>query len=205
MTGPGPACAGVAPRMLPHGPSAAPRADRREPTIATDRPGADGPLPRALADADPAARARYRRARRLAHLLDSQFDLPVLNRSVGIDAVLGFVPVIGGAVGLALSTIVIGHGLALGVRGATLVRMLGNAAVDAVISSIPGLGGVATALFKANERNVRLMTSHALDPDAVRADSRRQLLVVAVVAIAIAVVVIAAAVALIGWLVSLVI
>lgn len=160
------------------------------------------PLPPEVANADPATRSRYRQARRLSHLLDSQFEIPSLNRSFGVDAILGFIPGIGGVAGLALAGIVIAQGVGIGARGATVARMVLNTFVDAMISSVPLLGGIFAALFKANERNVRLLSTHALDPDRTRQESRKVVGIAAVGIIATVIVVLFAAIALLIWAVS---
>lgn len=162
-----------------------------------------GPLPPEVADADPLVRERYQRARQLAYLLDSRFKVPIIKRTFGVDAILALVPGIGGLAGLAMAAIVIGQGVAIGARGATVVRMLLNVGVDALIASIPLLGVPLTALFKANERNVRLLSTHALDPDRTRAESRRVVLWSVVGMLVTVVAVVIATVALLIWLVSL--
>lgn len=178
--------------QLPHDPTTPPEV----------RPG--GPLPATVADLSGRDRARFRQVRRLSRLLDSQFPLPGTDRRFGLDAVLGFIPGIGGAAGLVLSGVVIAQGIALGARGATVLRMLLNAAVDAVLNAVPVLGWVADLFFKANERNVRLLATHTLDPQRTRDESRRVVLLAGTGLVLAVVVVVAAAVAalvaLLAWL-----
>lgn len=180
------------PQTQPHDPT----------TPAIVRPG--GPLPDTVADLDGAELARFRRVRRLARVLDSQFPLPGTDRRVGVDAVVGLIPGIGGIAGLVLSAAVITQGIAIGARGATVVRMVGNAVIDAALNAIPVIGWVSDAFFKANERNVRLLATHALEPDRTQAESRRVVLLTgAGLAIAVVVVLalaVALLVALLTWL-----
>lgn len=109
---------------------------------------------------------------RLARLLDSQFRVPGTRVRFGVESVLGLVPGVGDAAGLALSTAVIVQAVRLGARGSTVARMVLNVAVDAVVGSIPLLGSVFDFVFKANNRNVALLQRHGLDPDRTRAESR---------------------------------
>lgn len=128
--------------------------------------------------------AEHRQVQDLARLLDSQFRIPGTQRRFGIDGLLGLVPGIGDAAGLALSAGVIVKAIGLGARGATVGRMVGNVAIDAVFGSVPVLGWVFDFAFKANNRNVSLLQRHELDPEGTAAESkaavRRTLVAVAV-------------------------
>lgn len=161
-------------------------------------------LPDAVAELDPQAQARYEQVRRLSHVLDSQFPLPGTDWRFGVDAVVGLIPGVGGIAGLALSSVVIAQGIAIGARGATVVRMLMNAGFDAALNAIPVLGWVSDLFFKANERNVRLLSTLALDPDRTREDSRRMVvttvLAIVVAALLLAGVAAAVVVGLLTWL-----
>jgi hypothetical protein len=117
-------------------------------------------------------RVEEAKTERLARLLDSQFRLPGTRMRFGIEGILGLVPGVGDAAGLALSSMVIVQAVHLGARGATVARMVLNVAVDAVVGSIPLLGSVFDFAFKANNRNVALLQRHGLDPDRTRAESR---------------------------------
>jgi len=104
----------------------------------------------------------------LARLLDTQFRLPGTNRRFGLDGLLGLVPGIGDAAGLALSSGVIVQAVRSGARGATVGRMVLNVALDAVVGAIPVLGSVFDFVFKANTRNVALLADHIDDPSGTR-------------------------------------
>lgn len=111
--------------------------------------------------------------RQLARVLDTQFKVPGLGWRFGVDALVGLVPGIGDAAGLALSAMVLLQAVRLGARGATVGRMVTNAALDAVVGSIPLLGSVFDFAFKANTRNVALLEQHVTDPVGTNAQSRR--------------------------------
>lgn len=107
----------------------------------------------------------------LADLLDTRFRVPGTSWRFGVDGLLGLVPGLGDAAGLVLSSAVILQAVRLGARGATVVRMVGNVAIDTVVGAIPLLGSVFDFAFKANTRNVRLLERHVVDADATRARS----------------------------------
>ena len=140
----------------------------------------------------------------LARLLDSQFRIPGTDRRFGVDWLLGLVPGIGDAAGLALSTGVIVKAIGLGARGATVGRMVMNVVIDAVFGSVPVLGWVFDFAFKANNRNVALLERHLADPSATATASSaaiRRTIIAALVALVLAVVALAA---LVIWVLSLV-
>lgn len=149
-----------------------------------------------------AAHATEARTRRLARLLDSQFGIPGTRLRFGVDAVVGLVPGIGDAAGLALSSYVILQAVGLGARGATVARMVLNVALDAVFGSVPVVGTVFDLWFKANNRNLALLERHGIDPEGTARWSRRSLrrtivgVVVGTVALALALV------ALVAWAVA---
>lgn len=95
---------------------------------------------------------------------------------------------------MALSAVVIGKAIVMGARGATVARMVGNAAVDAGLNTVPVLGYVSDLFFKANERNVRLLSTHTLEPERTKAESRRMLVLTGLAMLAAVAVTIAAAV-----------
>jgi hypothetical protein len=148
-------------------------------------------------------RADEAQTERLARLLDSQFRVPGTRLRFGVDGILGLVPGVGDAAGLALSSMVIVQAVRLGARGATVARMVLNVAIDAVVGSIPLLGSVFDFAFKANSRNVALLGRHELDPVGTAAESRRSVRRT-LVAVAVGLLVtLVAVVALITWLLAL--
>lgn len=140
--------------------------------------------------------------RRLARLLDSQFGIPGTKLRFGVDAIVGLVPGVGDAAGLALSSYVILQAVGLGARGATIARMVANVALDAVFGTVPVLGTVFDLWFKANNRNVALLERHGIDPEGTAQWSRRSLRGTIVAVVVGAVVLALALVALVAWAVA---
>ncbi|ERH13186.1 MAG: hypothetical protein J07HB67_02223 [halophilic archaeon J07HB67] len=92
----------------------------------------------------------------VAHLLDECVRLPG-GVSVGLDPLLNVVPVVGDALSAGLSLYIVGEAAYLGVPYTTVVRMLGNVAVDVVGGAVPVVGVVFDAFWRANRRNVELV------------------------------------------------
>lgn len=96
---------------------------------------------------------------RLARLMDSAITLPILGK-VGLDAVIGLVPVVGDLAGTAVSLTLIARTLRYGPPAPLVSKMLSNVVVDLVLGSIPFVGFFADIWFKANERNAELMREY---------------------------------------------
>ncbi len=99
---------------------------------------------------------------RLAHLMDSSIRLPGGFR-IGLDGIIGLVPGIGDAVGLLISSYLIGKAATLGASRPLLARMVGNVLLETGLGSIPLVGDLFDFAFKANNRNMRLLLNHQED------------------------------------------
>ena len=133
------------------------------------------------------------RLRFLAWLLDSSIPIPGTRFTVGLDALIGLVPVIGDLIGVLASSIIVVEANRLGVPRSILMRMSFNVAIEGVVGLVPFLGDLFDAGWKANQRNVRLLEQWMGEPRRVQRSSR--LLVAALVLGLIAFVVLLAALA----------
>lgn len=118
---------------------------------------------------EPAAPSRLRA---LAHLLDDSIRVPGTRMRFGVDALIGLIPGFGDAAGAAISAYLLLEAGRMGVPRPTLLRMAGNVALEAVVGTIPVLGDLFDAGWKANLRNLRLMEAHLADPRATERASR---------------------------------
>ena len=98
-----------------------------------------------------------RRARQLARLLDSAFHIPVINKKIGLDPILGAVPVAGDLVTALLSCYPIWIAYQLGFPRHIILKLVLNVMFDTAISLIPVYGDIADAFWKSNMRNVELL------------------------------------------------
>ena len=105
--------------------------------------------------------AALSRVRTISYLLDDSLPLPGTDRRIGLDPLIGLVPVAGDTVTVALSLYIVAEGANLGVPRDVLTRMLLNVAIDAGIGFIPVIGDIFDATWKANQRNVDLIERHA--------------------------------------------
>ncbi|PSP41464.1 DUF4112 domain-containing protein [Halobacteriales archaeon QH_10_70_21] len=104
--------------------------------------------------------AAVRRMRFVARLLDDSVRVPGTRLRVGLDPILGVVPGAGDAIAAALSIYIVLESARLGVPFLTLLRMIANVSLDFAVGSVPLLGTLFDAVWKANRRNLRLALSH---------------------------------------------
>jgi Domain of unknown function (DUF4112) len=112
------------------------------------------------------------RLRVLSHLFDDSLRVPGTDFRFGLDAVIGLVPGIGDATGAAMSAYLLVEAGRLGAPKATLLRMAGNVALEAIVGTIPFVGDLFDAGWKANLRNLRLLEAHLVDPGGTARASR---------------------------------
>jgi Domain of unknown function (DUF4112) len=116
-------------------------------------------------------RERLQRLRSMAWLLDNAIGLPGGFR-IGLDAIIGLIPGVGDAVGALISVYILNEARILGAPRSVLMRMSGNVLLEALVGSIPLLGDLFDAGFKANMRNIALLERYHLDPAGSRRSSR---------------------------------
>ena len=159
------------------------------------------PDPVVSVDADAATPVDLRRLRDLSHLLDDSIRVPGTEYRIGIEPLIGLLPVVGDGFGLAVSAYVFAVAARSGVPRATLARVAFVLWLDAVVGSVPVLGDLFDAYWKANLRATRLLEARLADPAGVAAD-RRYLRRLAAVAVALTLVVAAVLVTLAWWLLT---
>lgn len=105
---------------------------------------------------DTVDRSAIKRMQVVAWALDDAIRVPGTNRKVGIDPILGVLPVGGDVATALISLYIVLESARQGVERETLAAMLVNVAIDAGVGSIPALGDLFDASWKANKRNVEL-------------------------------------------------
>lgn len=101
--------------------------------------------------------ATVRRLRRFSYLMDNAIGIPGTRFRIGLDPILDAFPVVGDFLGTALSVYIVIEAARMGASRETLIQMVTNILLDAVIGFVPVLGTVADAVWKANVKNVALL------------------------------------------------
>lgn len=101
-----------------------------------------------------------RRMEMMERLLERSFIIPGTTRGVGLDAIVGLVPVIGDALAAALGAYLIWEARNLGLPKWKLWRMAGNIAFDAAVGAVPVAGDLFDFAFRSNTRNLKIVKRH---------------------------------------------
>jgi hypothetical protein len=100
------------------------------------------------------------RVEALEMLLERSFRIPGINYPIGLDAIIGLVPVLGDIVTTGLSAYMVWEARNLGLPKWKLWRMAGNVGFDALLGVVPVVGDAADVLFRSNTRNLRIIKKH---------------------------------------------
>jgi hypothetical protein len=124
------------------------RAGNRVPAFG--RGGPDAPVidPRQLAHLE-----------RLSKLLDNAVNLPIVG-GIGLDALLGLVPVAGDVTSAAIGIDLIVRAVRLGAPRAIVAQMVANVCVDLALGALPVVGDIGDVFFRANQKNMLLLRDH---------------------------------------------
>lgn len=120
----------------------------------------------------PVEREARERLNFLAWLLDSSIPVPGTRFTIGLDALIGLVPVLGDLIGVALSSFIVAQANRLGAPRALLTRMAFNVAVEGIVGVVPLLGDLFDAGWKANQKNVRLLETWLDHPHRAQRGNR---------------------------------
>jgi hypothetical protein len=107
---------------------------------------------------DPAAVRQ--RIEALEQMLERAFTVPGINRPIGLDAIVGLVPVVGDVITAAMGAYIIWEANNLGLPKWKLWRMGGNLLFDSAVGAIPVAGDVFDFVFRSNTRNLRIIKRH---------------------------------------------
>lgn len=91
----------------------------------------------------------------LAHLLDNKFGIGPFR--FGLDPIIGFVPVLGDLIPLAMSGYLLTIAVQEKVRQPIINRMILNLVADFVIGTVPVVGDVADFFYQAHMKNLQLL------------------------------------------------
>ncbi len=101
-----------------------------------------------------------RRVEALERVLENAFTVPGINRKVGLDAMVGLVPIAGDVIGAALGLYLVWEARNLGMPKWQLARMTANVGVDTMLGAIPLAGDLFDFLFRSNTRNLKIIRKH---------------------------------------------
>ena len=105
---------------------------------------------------------RIIRLKRLSERLDETFTVPGTDYKIGIESIIGAIPLVGDLIGGILSTYIMYSGIKMGASPRIIFQMAANIAIDFAIGSIPIVGDLFDFVWKANKKNVELIEETTL-------------------------------------------
>ncbi|UZW56945.1 DUF4112 domain-containing protein [Sphingobium sp. JS3065] len=93
-------------------------------------------------------------------LLEGLFVLPGTNRRVGLDSLVGLIPVVGDFATAAVGAWMVWEARNLGMSKWQLTRMAANVGFDTLIGAIPFAGDIFDFFYKSNTKNLRIIRKH---------------------------------------------
>jgi Domain of unknown function (DUF4112) len=108
--------------------------------------------------------AALQRIRFAGKILEGIIPVPGTDKKVGLDPIIGLVTGGGDTIGFVMSGYILIESLRFKLPKETLMRMLTNVAIDAVVGAVPFLGDVFDFFWKSNSKNIRLLEAHLANP-----------------------------------------
>lgn len=96
----------------------------------------------------------------LEQVLEGLVSIPGTKQRIGLDAILGFVPVVGDLVTAAMSSYLVWEARNLGLPKLQLARMAANVGIDTAIGAVPVVGDLFDIAFRSNRKNLRIIRRH---------------------------------------------
>ncbi|MGJ8679822.1 DUF4112 domain-containing protein [Paraglaciecola sp.] len=96
-------------------------------------------------------------AQRLANLTDSRIRIPYLGIELGLDFLIGLIPVVGDLIMVFVGLRIVNLGRKLGLPSHLRAVMYRHILIDFLLGLIPILGDVIDLFYKSNQKNVRII------------------------------------------------
>jgi len=107
---------------------------------------------------DPAAIRQ--RVEAMEMLLERSIRIPGVDFPIGLDFVIGLIPVLGDIITAAMSAYIVWEARNLGMSKWQLTRMAANVGIDTVIGAVPVLGDAFDLVWRSNTKNLRIIKKH---------------------------------------------
>lgn len=93
-------------------------------------------------------------------LLERSFTVPGTKIPIGLDSLIGLIPVIGDIATASMGIFIIKEARNLGLSKFQLTRMAANVGIDTVLGAVPLVGDAFDFLWRSNSRNLRIIRKH---------------------------------------------
>lgn len=113
---------------------------------------------------------RIRRLAFITKVTDTAITVPGTDVKLGLDAVIGAVPLAGDLVMAGVAMVMIYDAQKLGVPRRDLMVMVRNVALDTTLGAMPFIGDLFDLVYRSNERNLKIIERHIGRIDAAVVD-----------------------------------
>jgi len=101
------------------------------------------------------------RVEAMEKLLEGLFEVPGMRgRRIGLDAIVGLIPVAGDLITAAMGLYMVWEARNLGMPRWQLWRMAGNVGIDSLVGAVPIAGDLFDFAFRSNTRNLKIIRKH---------------------------------------------
>lgn len=101
-----------------------------------------------------------RRIEAMEAVLEGLFVIPGTKYRVGLDSLVGLVPVVGDLATAAMGAWIVWEARNLGMSKWQITRMAAHVGVDTLVGAIPFAGDLFDFLYKSNTKNLRIIRKH---------------------------------------------
>jgi len=100
------------------------------------------------------------RVEKMEKVLERAFVIPGINQPIGLDSIVGLIPVIGDIVTAIMGAYIVWEARNLGMSKMQLTRMAANIGIDTALGAIPIAGDLFDFLWRSNSRNLKIVKKH---------------------------------------------
>ena len=101
-----------------------------------------------------------KRVEAMEHLLERSFTVPGTKYPIGLDTIVGLVPVIGDIVTAAMGSYIVWEAKNLGLPKWKLWHMLGRVGFDTALGAVPLIGDAFDVIYRSNTKNLKTIKRH---------------------------------------------
>ena len=100
------------------------------------------------------------RVEAMEKILERAFVIPGINRPIGLDSLVGLIPVIGDIATALMGAYIVWEARNLGMSKMQLTLMAANVGIDTALGAIPFAGDAFDFFWRSNSRNLKIVVKH---------------------------------------------
>ncbi|EDL49079.1 DUF4112 domain-containing protein [Erythrobacter sp. SD-21] len=101
-----------------------------------------------------------RRIEAMEMILERSMVLPGTNYRIGLDTIVGLVPVVGDIITAVMGSYLVWEARNLGLPKWKLWHMMGRIGLDTAVGSVPVVGDAFDLMYRSNSRNLKTVKRH---------------------------------------------